>query len=81
MNKQDFPAADLRPLIVFAFDGQGAAREVDPRQVEAEKLEPPAGGFVWVHLNRGAPATSASAAQQTRWIRGNRRIRASAASA
>lgn len=58
MNKQDFPAADLKPLIIFAFDGQGAAREMDPRQVEAEKLEPPAGGFVWVHLNRGAPATS-----------------------
>ncbi len=58
MAEQNFPAADLKPLIVFAFDGQGGARELSEKETNADDLEPPKGGFIWAHLKRGAPATS-----------------------
>lgn len=49
--------ADVQPLVAFVFDGQGGASEIDPTVVLSGSVELPAGGFVWVHLQRGAAST------------------------
>lgn len=58
MDQQNFPAEDLKSLFVFVFDGKGGAHELSDKSNDAGDLVPPAGGFIWAHLKRGAPATS-----------------------
>lgn len=58
MSFDDSPQpADLWPLIVFAFDGKGGATEVNAADFEAGLVKPPEGGFMWVHMQRGAGST------------------------
>lgn len=54
MSATDTASADFTPLVAFAFDGKGGVSEVDPAAVLSGSVGPPEGGFVWVHLRRGA---------------------------
>ncbi|MEX1179818.1 MAG: zinc transporter ZntB [Cucumibacter sp.] len=51
------PPTALLPLLVFVFDGKGGAREVRGAEFEAGGVHPPEGGFIWVHMQRGAAST------------------------